>query len=421
MPANTGRGMFFAFLAEMSHRLFKATSKVFVVYWCIWRGVQDAWQSLWPLRVNILFALILLVLLTIPDQSADILCAFAERFHWTALSSMTPVAFAWGLGWMFWWTSKSLLQSDSRHWHPRALGRQLRIYTPRLLAVWPMLVLGIGLCTARRLVVDPAATLRWRLEIGSAFCCGWGLLFWYVRVRIKGDGAKPQKKEPKPRWFSLTPDSIATILLSLAYASIIFGFAVQNPRVAREAGLRPLDVIFIAPSVWLILFCVIVRWVDRCRFPLISALLVLVVLVGKFDCNDNHAIRLLDSSVDPGRTIKIPSTTKAFCCWWDTRPDRDHYDEYPVFIVVTEGGGIRNAYWTALVLANLADSNPMFRHHVFAISGVSGGSVGAAVYAATVRLSERTSQRVDFRSIAAGVLSDDLLTPLLTCAALPEL
>jgi len=219
----------------------------------------------------------------------------------------------------------------------------------------------------------------------------------------------------------LTPDSIATILLSLAYASIIFGFAVQNPRVAREAGLRPLDVIFIAPSVWLILFCVIVRWVDRCRFPLISALLVLVVLVGKFDCNDNHAIRLLDSSVDPGRTIKIPSTTKAFCCWWDTRPDRDHYDEYPVFIVVTEGGGIRNAYWTALVLANLADSNPMFRHHVFAISGVSGGSVGAAVYAATVRLSERTSQRVDFRSIAAGVLSDDLLTPLLTCAALPEL
>ncbi|MGY3690537.1 hypothetical protein ACVIGA_000617 [Bradyrhizobium sp. USDA 3240] len=56
----------------------------------------------------------------------------------------------------------------------------------------------------------------------------------------------------------------------------------------------------------------------------------------------------------------------------------------PAFIVAAEGGGIRAAAMTAIVLKELSLRNPKFADHLFAIVGVSGGSVGAATYAAAL-------------------------------------
>lgn len=58
----------------------------------------------------------------------------------------------------------------------------------------------------------------------------------------------------------------------------------------------------------------------------------------------------------------------------------------PMLIVATAGGGIRAAHWTATVLERLevdlgAD---VVRRHLFAISAVSGGSVGGSAYAASL-------------------------------------
>ena len=67
-------------------------------------------------------------------------------------------------------------------------------------------------------------------------------------------------------------------------------------------------------------------------------------------------------------------------------------DKYPVFIVNSDGGGIRAAYWTAALLAALQDRDPTFADHVFAISSVSGGSLGAALFAAMVKVSDQTKK-----------------------------
>ncbi len=56
--------------------------------------------------------------------------------------------------------------------------------------------------------------------------------------------------------------------------------------------------------------------------------------------------------------------------------------DFPVYFIAAEGGGIRSAYWTASVLAQLALRMPNFNERTFAISGVSGGSVGIAVHRA---------------------------------------
>jgi hypothetical protein len=60
----------------------------------------------------------------------------------------------------------------------------------------------------------------------------------------------------------------------------------------------------------------------------------------------------------------------------------------PMLIVATAGGGIRAAYWTATILERLEKDfetrGGSVRPYLFAISGVSGGSVGAAAFEAAL-------------------------------------
>ena len=89
-------------------------------------------------------------------------------------------------------------------------------------------------------------------------------------------------------------------------------------------------------------------------------------------CSDAEQISCAhDISIELGRWIgKVgePSSKKNF-----------------VVFVSAAGGGLRAGYWTASILARLYDCVPSFNQRLFAISGVSGGSLGAGLYAALVR------------------------------------
>jgi hypothetical protein len=68
---------------------------------------------------------------------------------------------------------------------------------------------------------------------------------------------------------------------------------------------------------------------------------------------------------------------------WVERQPLDGGESLPVYFVSAEGGGIRAAYWAALVLDRLDRAHPGsggFAERLFSISGVSGGSIGAAVW-----------------------------------------
>ncbi|MBT0956085.1 hypothetical protein IV417_01685 [Alphaproteobacteria bacterium KMM 3653] len=89
------------------------------------------------------------------------------------------------------------------------------------------------------------------------------------------------------------------------------------------------------------------------------------------DCGSLSGCHLI-TGVDPAPN-PIPSVRIAFERW--------PYREVPTIrIVAAQGGGLYAAYQTAFYLAARADADPEFAKSVFAISGVSGGSVGAGVY-----------------------------------------
>jgi hypothetical protein len=80
-----------------------------------------------------------------------------------------------------------------------------------------------------------------------------------------------------------------------------------------------------------------------------------------------------------------PEVRESFRAWLGSRPDKDYYDarkrKYPVLLVAAQGGGIFAGAHASLFLAQIQTLCPSFADHLFAISSVSGGSVGSAVFA----------------------------------------
>ena len=81
---------------------------------------------------------------------------------------------------------------------------------------------------------------------------------------------------------------------------------------------------------------------------------------------------------------------QAFLAWLQARrPAIEAYKKkgktYPVLVVAAQGGGIYAGYHSALSLARLYDACPEIVNHVFALSGVSGGALGSAVFTELVR------------------------------------
>lgn len=78
-------------------------------------------------------------------------------------------------------------------------------------------------------------------------------------------------------------------------------------------------------------------------------------------------------------TIDPPDMASAFSAWKQARPAAEQ--SAPIRLIAAEGGGLFAAYYTGMYLAKRADAEgPAFSRSIFAISGVSGGSVGAAAF-----------------------------------------
>ena len=120
------------------------------------------------------------------------------------------------------------------------------------------------------------------------------------------------------------------------------------------------------------------------------------ILAAVFDYTKRIVSRGVTDEEDPFETYFLPWFNDLEQKWREGRHHRPGHDgPIPVILVSTEGGGIRAAYWTANVLAELQDRSQElvrqgeipfdFARHVFSISGVSGGSLGGAIFAGLIK------------------------------------
>lgn len=104
--------------------------------------------------------------------------------------------------------------------------------------------------------------------------------------------------------------------------------------------------------------------------------------------------------------------TQALETYEATRPKQDNGLRYE--IIAAQGGGLYAAYQAAYYLATRADVEPDFTERLFAVSGISGGSVGAGVYWAIRKsgVCDRAEAEVTcHRDAVNDILKLDYLSP----------
>jgi hypothetical protein len=120
-------------------------------------------------------------------------------------------------------------------------------------------------------------------------------------------------------------------------------------------------------------------------FPVITALFVYAVVIAWLGIRANIANPVETSvaaSIGTAELAKDADHKKLlqqeFAKWLVKR--RQGAERYPVFVVAAEGGGIYAASAIGFFLSQLQDRYPQFAKHVFAVSAVSGGAVGATLF-----------------------------------------
>jgi hypothetical protein len=177
-------------------------------------------------------------------------------------------------------------------------------------------------------------------------------------------------------------------------------------------------VIFLAAATWLPFGTLLAHVGLRHGLPLLTVLMLATIPFGGL--NDNHRIRL------EGQAPPTPSTIGDHLrVWAKFMDDKEGKRPHPLVVVAAEGGGSLSAYWTAMVLSKLQDDSveargPVFADHVFAVSGISGGSLGAATFAALAAERNKFHEKIRFTPLATRFLSRDFLSPILSMMLFPE-
>ncbi|MHB8267436.1 patatin-like phospholipase family protein [Bradyrhizobium sp.] len=119
--------------------------------------------------------------------------------------------------------------------------------------------------------------------------------------------------------------------------------------------------------------------------PVLAAVFAVYYLcLSVYGLNDHHLITGSRLSLSlPESSEKFsdqPSLDMHFSAWNAKRDNKSQ----PIFIIAAQGGGIYAAYHTASTIAKLIGPEYNLEGDIFAISSVSGGSVGAAVALAVI-------------------------------------
>ena len=311
------------------------------------------------------------------------------------------IAFAIGLlffGIQAWSWSRIVVASnygtDRTRWRPR----RLLEWGPRVLAFIPFVAAAIALEVSFRWNAPVALLL---LAIGAAFL-GLAIARVPLTRRLVGDTRTAPWVQGAWVIAGLATTLGAMVVAILWPAGI--GVALGGPAIV-VFGLG-----FIIPVI-----TIACQLGTSLRIPVTGALLLWAVLLGVFF--DNHRVGRRALIAETGGATDRPTLASAFKLWAGQQPVGAN-GKTTMALIAVQGGASRAGYWTAVALAELQtaaakltgkDGKPVdFGSHIFAISSVSGGSVGAVGYSAMLKTAA-PNVRTPTTKGDAETLTNDLL------------
>ncbi|MDX2202933.1 MAG: hypothetical protein NW223_09290 [Hyphomicrobiaceae bacterium] len=405
------------------------------------RWLDGLLRGVYAVRVPLAMAVLAVLILTLFDQALEVhrvltLERARNMYHiqwWLAVASLTLLAG------VLWQVARQAAEDASGDIpagvEPHPICETVLRWGPRAIGTLPLLGAGLGIWLSRLPQFDlsntPAALLKPIQDIAALrqdFLIGTATLvaiaaFFFVLVSLferkltPHGSAKARKLAVFNSWILFPIVILASIVL-----------LVRDPvHLPQRLGAIPIF------CLWMVNLAVLAglfsRYYRVFGVPLVGTLAVLFVLFEIFGLTDNHRFRHT-----PSNGIQRPTVEAAFRTWLNARKDLDAYKTagkpYPVYVVAAEGGGLYAAYQTSKFLSRMQDLCPNFSQHVFSISSVSGGSLGAAVFAALARdhgantaakpCLESLAGRGEFERRSDRILSRDMLAPVVWGGLFPD-
>ena len=375
----------------------------------LWHSVRDVFARTAGIPVIAAFVFGVSAILIFMRQGRDLVRGVGEDNFLQRGSWLLQIAFAAGLlflGLQAWSWSRLVVESnygvDRTQWRPRAFLE----WTPRILGAVPFIGSAIALW------LTPAPNTWFVIALCLIGLVFFGLIVKRQDIRARMEVAGRRGIPLFQRYW---------VIFGLAGALIAMILATVWP-VGFGAWLGAPAVVFLGLGFIIPPIVIAIQLGASLRVPVTSVFLLAAIVFGLWV--DNHGVgRRAFATATSGPTDRM-NLADAFALWSGQQPkDR----KKTMALIAVQGGASRAGYWTAAALANLRDTalapqegKPGFdvASHIFAISSVSGGSVGAVGYAAMLKAYPNAP---DFRLRLLRFAGQDGLGPAMTGMLFPDL
>lgn len=174
------------------------------------------------------------------------------------------------------------------------------------------------------------------------------------------------------------------IVISSTLVSVFCYIYLYPGDLALLGRLQSLNVLLLS----LCLITCIFHYIDvlerKNNIPILPLLVLFGILLSLFGLNDNKGINLKTFENSDLYSLNDYDAFNVLNKWLEKKAKPNNGNRIPVIFVSIEGGGIYSAAYSSLLLEKLSRIEG-FKEHLFVISGVSGGSVGATLYVSALK------------------------------------
>lgn len=398
-----------------------------------WNCVLRLSLVLWVVRVPLAFTLLGLALLGLAPQAQDLFVEFDDPSWVVEVSNQLLLAAVLMLVWAMptHYAGRLLLDTDSRLQSQLGCNAEDRdaervakvfkasvVYVPRVLGLltFVAVLIAIRRSSNNLPVLDEQDTViapvRHSLLIMAALVVAAAVLFgFYVAYRPKhADELVPRRLRSANAWITprlrrISPGladapgsrdeanrGVGRSILFAIFLVFLFIFAF-GADAAGHLFPRAMAVPFILGG-WLPFLSWLAGFGRQFRAPLIGGFALLIMLVALI-IGDNHTVRLINAETTVGHGVDLsplPIDRAARMWMQENHCDAPGATCPRPIIIAAAGGASRAGFFTASVVGyfmqRAADTHEIdpeeLRKRMFAISGVSGGAVGAVMLAAAL-------------------------------------
>ncbi|HEY1391881.1 MAG TPA: hypothetical protein VFV25_00795, partial [Methylibium sp.] len=348
------------------------------------------WFCAFPLATVVLGNLVLFEV----DQAKEAMEAYfdAVSFRLSHLASFLIAYWAWAVS--TWYCARLLL---GRRFPVTAIGNcvgpvfaaRLVKWLPRVLAVLSTLPTAIYLLVEGQWLVGvPVLVLALALLVFVVWRRSWPWAGRRIAAAFSTDAALGEQWEHFDR---IDPIGKALLwLLGLGPWGVLAGLLLADPGFARTLGAPGL--LLLALAAWTVFGSMVLIYWPLTRGWSAMVYVPLAMLLAFSFSNDNHVIGQREGVTTPNAEAR-PDVAADFSHWLKAQAAAGRGKD-PIYLVAMSGGASRAAYWGAYTLGWLEDeargAGRPFAADIYAISGVSGGSLGAAAFV-TALASERAA------------------------------